>query len=203
MITGIFGFQSTLPARGATWEGLDEPTSPIAISIHAPREGSDMSIPSIVTVSRDFNPRSPRGERLLLVFVLLRLRLFQSTLPARGATIGVNQQAQKLDISIHAPREGSDIIMILFTARPRYFNPRSPRGERHCYDSKRDKESQFQSTLPARGATRTKDRSNSYFCISIHAPREGSDGVGAFSRKRRSTISIHAPREGSDIYILV
>ena len=33
--------------------------------------------------------------------------------------------------------------------------------------------------------------------ISIHAPREGSDG-GPHSSRLRKEISIHAPREGSD-----
>ena len=37
-------------------------------------------------------------------------------------------------------------------------------------------------------------------CISIHAPREGSDGRGRPGRPDRP-ISIHAPREGSDANI--
>ena len=56
----------------------------------------------------------------------------------------------------------------------------------------------FLSTLPARGATvdtvtRAKAR-----CISIHAPREGSDD-GQRSSFGIRPISIHAPREGSDV----
>ena len=35
---------------------------------------------------------------------------------------------------------------------------------------------EFQSTLPARGATFWRQAATSYFCISIHAPRKGSDG---------------------------
>ena len=35
--------------------------------------------------------------------------------------------------------------------------------------------------------------------ISIHAPREGSDGRGA-EKKAYVVISIHAPREGSDVW---
>ena len=34
--------------------------------------------------------------------------------------------------------------------------------------------------------------------ISIHAPREGSDGDGGGGRHPQLHISIHAPREGSD-----
>ena len=58
----------------------------------------------------------------------------------------------------------------------------------------------FLSTLPVRGATlrytvlnRRRDH------ISIHAPREGSDKIGA-EMADIVIISIHAPREGSDDY---
>ena len=55
----------------------------------------------------------------------------------------------------------------------------------------------FQSTLPARGATESTYHSSAFLQISIHAPRTGSD------RKIKppgcvSAISIHAPRTGSD-----
>ena len=80
---------------------------------------------------------------------------------------------------------------------------------------------QFQSTLPARGATTAQRANHCRLSISIHAPRTGSDGFlpsgpaaasvfqstlparGAtlrFGRRpRRSCISIHAPRTGSDV----
>ena len=57
-------------------------------------------------------------------------------------------------ISIHAPREGSD-----------------GSGEKIS-----DREEEFQSTLPARGATARADHDAVCGAISIHAPREGSDG---------------------------
>ena len=59
----------------------------IAISIHAPREGSDVQSNRTENSTDDFNPRSPRGERLENFAV--------------GSIVGV--------ISIHAPREGSDV----------------------------------------------------------------------------------------------
>ena len=55
-------FQSTLPARGAT-EISDDPEGLSGISIHAPREGSDRRREGTPHSPRDFNPRSPRGER--------------------------------------------------------------------------------------------------------------------------------------------
>ena len=79
----------------------------------------------------------------------------------------------------------------------------------------------FLSTLPARGATVLYTGPLTSLCISIHAPREGSDfpsvptGAGSDNFYPRSprgerhklsgklelllnNISIHAPREGSD-----
>ena len=57
------------------------------------------------------------------------------------------------DISIHAPRMGSDRTF-LFTGRTALnFNPRSPHGERLRAAGLNPILSAFQSTLPAWGAT--------------------------------------------------
>ena len=100
-------FQSTLPLRGAT---------------HPPC--------LFASRRRNFNPRSPCGERLQhLRGVILdkisihaplagsddgvsghlrRRREFQSTLPLRGATLVYIFKADDVGISIHAPLAGSD-----------------------------------------------------------------------------------------------
>ena len=81
--------------------------------------------------SSNFNPRSPHGERrglsgrmqeaekfqstlpargaTLTSICLKSPASFQSTLPARGATWGVWVTAYARMISIHAPRTGSDL----------------------------------------------------------------------------------------------
>ena len=145
------------------------------ISIHAPREGSDYND---YTSSTCFH-------------------IFLSTLPARGATQSINR------------RSGS----------AGYFYPRSPRGERPTARTAAAPTMRFLSTLPARGATsrpahsagpdrflstlpaRGATRSNVGgdvgAVISIHAPREGSDASDKLNRPLLG-ISIHAPREGSD-----
>ena len=57
--------------------------------------------------------------------------LFQSTLPARGATAIDPEDIKAAIISIHTPREGSDgLSRIPRTADLEHFNPHSPRGER-------------------------------------------------------------------------
>ena len=55
-------FQPTLPARGATRDGMGNPAGQ-RISTHAPRTGSDTIPLFSAFVQRHFNPRSPHGER--------------------------------------------------------------------------------------------------------------------------------------------
>ena len=173
---------------------------------------------------RHFYPRSPRGERLIgpvhrgdcikflstlpargathpLAYSPLSEIEFLSTLPARGATVAVSFCApEEREISIHAPREGSDLHLLPAGASEGHFYPRSPRGERQMGIQGPAPEPKFLSTLPARGATIVQ-----YFdvlgerYISIHAPREGSDCIVWAACPRKDDISIHAPREGSDL----
>ena len=77
-----------------------------------------------------FNPRSPRGERRGRHRAPLSDARFQSTLPARGATAAAEDLCEVANISIHAPREGSDAPPCQIATGAAYFNPRSPRGER-------------------------------------------------------------------------
>ena len=58
-----------------------------------------------------------------------------------------------VDISIHAPREGSDRYADLSHYQTPYFYPRSPRGERPEKVAVGEITLKFLSTLPARGAT--------------------------------------------------
>ena len=61
--------------------------------------------------------------------------------------------------------------------------------------------SEFQSTLPVRGATAPRVPVDHLQVISIHAPREGSDSWKQLRELRPGDISIHAPREGSDLHL--
>ena len=80
-----------------------------------------------------------------------------------------------IEISIHAPRVGSDEI----TESDHHFREL------------------FQSTLPVWGATDLYDMMQALCAISIHAPRVGSDNRSRYTVKV-GNISIHAPRVGSD-----
>ena len=57
------------------------------ISIHAPREGGDHTPPGVLSYQHNFNPRPPRGGRLPSMISQHGLPPFQSTPPARGATL--------------------------------------------------------------------------------------------------------------------
>ena len=123
-----------------------------------------------------FNPRSPRGERLVDKFTTKAIGQFQSTLPARGATS----------------------ILIKNCATVRNFNPRSPRGERPRPRVPVLGPTRFQSTLPARGATvETARRLHDRHHFNPRSPR-GERPLRLRADCTTDTISIHAPREGSD-----
>ena len=214
-------FQPTLPARGATYAVPStitparnfNPRSPHGErprrffrhfrvldfnprSPHGERHGRGGKAPH----GRDFNPRSPHGERRKPVDQEFLNLLFQSTLPARGATRKVCDLPKKISISIHAPRTGSDTAASTASSALENFNPRSPHGERRVFP--------FCSLMGR---------------ISIHAPRTGSDkyrsirpGTSIYFNPRSPhgerrmrwnilpsyrKISIHAPRTGSDVAI--
>ena len=128
----------------------------LVISIHAPREGSDWSGHGRGSKQKDFYPRSPQGEGPRAEIEQALETRFLSTRPPGGAPSrrrapppagryfyprsprGERPQApprrQKVSpISIHAPREGSDVTV--------------------CRDLIQS--GRFLSTLPARGATQT------------------------------------------------
>ena len=78
------------------------------ISIHALREESDAAGCLCVSVSHNFNPRPPRGERQMKLRTSPKLTVFQSTPSARRATLQQRPGQAQHGISIHALREESD-----------------------------------------------------------------------------------------------
>ena len=147
--------------------------------------------------------------------------LFQSTPPARGATIVTAIADPVRHISIHAPREGGRLHNPTDTRHVCVISIHAPREGGDCWRSCAScGYPRFQSTPPARGATfahllthsgkwyfnprpprggRPIDKSTGaeYINISIHAPREGGD-MDFAGTLLDMVISIHAPREGGD-----
>ena len=189
-------FQPTLPARGATFASGSS------------RFGG-----------LDFNPRSPHGERLMFWRSFSPTNRFQPTLPARGATQHSQHAPHHSHISPPAPRTGSDDYQLPLSCLRRYFNPRSPHGERptlnvllmvvgdfnprspHGERPMWQKDAQgawvFQPTLPARGATGKAETATKKERFQPTLPARGAtqqlrDAV------KSAEISTHAPRTGSD-----
>ena len=59
-------------------------------------------------MANNFNPRSPRGERLLLCGGAGGGRLISTHAPRKGSDLRDRIGSAVVDISTHAPREGSD-----------------------------------------------------------------------------------------------
>ena len=105
-----------------------------------------------------FNPRSPCGERRPIVLSRYPAFAFQSTLPVWGATTPLTRSSEVRNISIHAPRVGSDTVEAgpQETAVISIHAPRvgSDDPQRDCLGLAKA----FQSTLPVWGATRLVTR---------------------------------------------
>ena len=100
-----------------------------------------------------FNPRSPCGERRGQTDVNELAKMFQPTLPLRGATPENGRVVRRSRVSTHAPLAGSDGWPRCESSNPPGFNPRSPCGERRVpLDTGRGKQ-----------------------LVSTHAPLAGSD----------------------------
>ena len=123
-------FQSTLPGWGATGR----------------ETGSAQD-------TRNFNPRSPDGERQACYLSIFR----------------------RITISIHAPRMGSDHNIFSPLSVKAYFNPRSPDGERLFQPVLEDDGTDISIHAPRMGSDRDTLQYRLFATISIHAPRMGSD----------------------------
>ena len=132
------------------------PSSPRSVrSYFNPRspQGERLSTAICPPYAVHFNPRSPHGERHGVSLKRCTNRAISIHAPRMGSDTLNSMKEEKDHISIHAPRMGSD-------ESPVIINPVV----------------QFQSTLPAWGATFDNlPTLSAQFIISIHAPRMGSD----------------------------
>ncbi len=190
------------------------------VSIHAPRGGRDNKHAAVLTVVRCFNPRAPRGARSRNATACAAsvLDAFQSTRPARGATVFPPvRTAPDCGFNPRAPRGARRRRA---TSICQGFNPRAPRGARRR-STRDDVCAKFQSTRPARGATPAPRQQPAAACFKPRAPwgarptapwrghpawvfqstRPARGATIRFSRvrrRRRRRVSIHAPRAGRD-----
>ena len=190
------GFQSTLPARGATlvlpshenWWFDFNPRSPHGerphhhhrldgsqrISIHAPAKGATAF--SIVSVSslalfQSTLPRRERPEQLADTFYIW---IFQSTLPRRERL--AEQELLKADLENFNPRsrEGSDIDNdVLNNIWRTLFQSTLPRRER-LRGSGYGKCKDYFNPRSREGSDWKRALNGYYYYISIHAPAKGA-----------------------------
>ena len=106
---------------------LRSPSPSRSISTHAPRTGSDQRKSVKTHRWRIFQPTLPaRGATAYSLWEQGKTIPFQPTLPARGATTCDLPILQSNHISTHAPRTGSDTVMYL-EDRESYISTHAPR----------------------------------------------------------------------------
>ena len=143
--------------------------------------------------------------------------LFQSTLPAKGSDFQIIICLMYSTISIHAPREGSDVMSL--TARASIlpfqstlpakgatkrhddparaagnFNPRSPRRERPATGLPQAAPTDFNPRSPRRERRSRQATSPSRPTFQSTLPAKGATSPATVGADERP-ISIHAPRE--------
>ena len=149
---GIKGFQFTRPAWGATFTIVTSPPSGgvsihaprvgrdigrrgrrsmYRVSIHAPRVGRDPGSGCLLWRVRSFNSRAPRGARRPRMDLCPRRDSFNSRAPRGARHKQPFVHADRLGVSIHAPRVGRDWEFGERHHRADSFNSRAPRGARH------------------------------------------------------------------------
>ena len=163
----------------------------VRISIHAPREGSDRSPGRWAGQSRDFNPRSPRGERLMSFTTPGIPAIFQSTLPARGATIQQFQSFMQQIFQSTLPARGATTRADINEGFALFQSTLPARGATRL-ELLGLLHRLFQSTLPARGATWSPNSSAISICdFNPRSPRgERPETVSLveFARQFQSTL---------------
>ena len=171
---GHGGFQFTHPVWGAT-RGWTRGTADGRVSIHAPRVGCDISLPSRGDASQPFQFTHPVWGATSLSGACGSPHCFNSRTPCGVRPLLSRSACGSLPVSIHAPRVGCDSACVRSSLRSPSFNSRTPCGVRPTFQKSKRK----------------------WIEVSIHAPRVGCDGF-CKTGTIRERVSIHAPRVGCD-----
>ena len=142
------------------------------ISIHAPRTGSDGACRWRLDSPAHFNPRSPHGERPRFTTARCAPCSFQSTLPARGATVAALSEKSGISFQSTLPARGATNWDDINKAYSEYISIHAPRtgsDQRQMADVPQ---------LPS---------------ISIHAPRTGSDAAETWQYAHTRNFNPRSP----------
>ena len=148
------------------------------ISIHAPREGGDLSMFFTNPCTFYFNPRPPRGGRRHDDGVVVQGLHFNPRPPRGGRLWPVACLTRLVNFNPRPPRGGRRVSGRRHSPQATYFNPRPPRGGR------------LRLVLLI-GLDHTP--------ISIHAPREGGDVSGNLAALPHFHFNPRPPRGGRQI----
>ena len=159
-------------------------------------------MPRVQSAARadNFNPRSPHGERPAQRTWTSAWRDFNPRSPHGERRARRKRRSWSSPISIHAPRTGSDPCTKGGGADPAHFNPRSPHGERHGACAVADTIKRFQSTLPARGATRYQAHHQAPQRLQSTLPARGAT-IPDGNSFRRTTFQSTLPARGATFYL--
>ena len=164
------------PSKGSDVLRWRAPRCCRLISIHAPSKGSDRRHTPPHSTSCNFNPRSQQRERPTSEAIARAIANFNPRSQQRERHAGRTSDSAGISISIHAPSKGSD-------ARDY--------GRADCGRL-------FQSTLPAKGATRRSPSRASHARYFNPRSQQRERRVCALCPSASRAISIHAPSKGSD-----
>ena len=150
----IYKFQSTLPARGATDFLRSHHAEPKDFNPRSPH-GERLHADNSWACAGDFNPRSPHGERRpCAAHQAAYQHDFNPRSPHGERRKGSRWSRRALrHFNPRSPHGERRSAGGRFSHFPQDFNPRSPHGERQPSTIRAVDEGVFQSTLPARGAT--------------------------------------------------
>ena len=118
-------FLSTLPARGATFFWAMYLAGRRFLST-LPARGATQAAEMSTCDGLNFYPRSPRGERPLKAGVRWWQVDISIHAPREGSDPNKYRETEGIKISIHAPREGSDSTRLHMSIKHSNFYPRSP-----------------------------------------------------------------------------
>ena len=147
----------------------------ICVSIHAPTRGATF-LKLVHFEFSMFQSTHPRGVRLSVSGSINLQIMFQTTHPRGGATLPQGLLAISVNVSIHAPTRGCDMVLLLLQISLICFNPRTHEGVR----------------------LRTTSLAWIPQHVSIHAPTRGATSSICIHLKG-SLVSIHAPTRGATL----
>ena len=152
------------PPRGGRQDDTVEIIAVVMISIHAPREGGDVTMKRAIADWSKFQSTPPARGATRLVESLIRCGFISIHAPREGGDANIIAPKPIKKISIHAPREGGDFRPVHLHRFVQRFQSTPPARGATSSTPYSFALRLFQSTPPARGATA---KMHSFTCGSL------------------------------------